>query len=201
MKKLNSCVLMALTTLAFAGTAPAFAAGDDLSKLKELERAMATPSEPTEQPKKRVRTRAIVMDSENQAAEAPAQIGTPSRDCQALSPDVKSVAVDFAIQFELGSAKVSGTSVPVLNEIAKILALSPNRCVLVEGHTDAIGDFNKNMALSSARADSVVSYVVETKGLERKNLVAVGKGSTEPLKDLNPRDAKNRRVVFKVVTN
>jgi outer membrane protein OmpA-like peptidoglycan-associated protein len=200
MKKLNACVLMALTTLACAATAPAFA--DDLAKLKELERAMAAPSESAEPPKKRVRTRAIVMDSDTQAAEAPAQIGTPAaRDCQALPADVKSVAVDFAIQFDLGSAKVSGTSVPVLNEIAKILALSPNRCVLVEGHTDAIGDFNKNMTLSSARADSVVNYVVETKGLDRKNLVAVGKGSTEPLKDMNPRDAKNRRVVFKVVTN
>ena len=201
MKKLNSCVLAALTTLACASATPAFAAGDDLSKLKDLERAMTAPSEQPE-PKKKMRTRAIVMDNSDSQAEAPAQIGTPAaRDCQALSPDVKSVAVDFAIQFDSGSAKVAGASIPVLNEIAKILALSSNRCVLVEGHTDAIGDFNKNMALSSARADSVVNYVVETKGLDRKNLVPIGKGSTDPLKDLNPRDAKNRRVVFKVVTN
>jgi flagellar motor protein MotB len=46
---------------------------------------------------------------------------------------------------------------------------------------------------------SVVKFIVEKAGLDASRLVPVGKGPTEPLSNLDPRDAKNRRVVFKVV--
>jgi outer membrane protein OmpA-like peptidoglycan-associated protein len=112
---------------------------------------------------------------------------------------VKATAVDFAIQFKVGSAEVAPSSEGVLREIAKILALSPDRCVLVEGHTDASGNADKNMALSRERAGSVVRFIVEKTGLDRNRLVPIGKGSSDPLQNLDQRDPKNRRVVFKVV--
>jgi outer membrane protein OmpA-like peptidoglycan-associated protein len=112
---------------------------------------------------------------------------------------VKANAVDFAIQFQVGSARVSPASEATLGSIAKILAMAPDRCVLVEGHTDATGNFDKNMALSRDRAGSVVNYIAEKAGIERNRLVPQGKGSTDPAPGLDPRDPKNRRVVFKVV--
>lgn len=186
-----------LTALLFAGLGSQAAfASDDAAKLKELERAMSAPAEGA---KKQYKTRAIVFDNEPQtASETPK--ASAGGDCSALPADVKAVPVDFAIQFKLGSAEVAPASEPTLREIAKILSLNPERCVLVEGHTDATGNPDRNMELSHKRADSVVKFIVEKSGIDRNRLVPVGKGANEPLKNLDPRDSKNRRVVFKVVS-
>lgn len=189
---------LALGLLIVAGLGVAQASDED--KLKELERAMTTPSE-TARPK--MRTRAIVFDNQPQAGgqvEPAAAVAAAPRDCGALPPDVKTVGVDFAIQFNVGSATVSPASEGTLSQIAKILALSPDKCVIVEGHTDASGNYDRNMALSRDRANSVVNFVSTRSGIDRKRLVPVGKGSSDTLPNLDSRDSKNRRVVFKVVT-
>gem|GEM_PF-896691 len=187
------------------GATSAFAADDDAAKLKELERAIGAPKE-AGTPGKKVRTRAIVFDKEDQkqgaAAPEPAKSikTTSSSDCSALPPDVKANAVDFAIQFKGGSASLSPSSTGTLTEIAKILSLS-DRCVIVEGHTDSTGNASKNMALSRDRANSVVKFIAEKGGIDIKRIVPVGKGSTDTIKNLAPSDPKNRRVVFKVVAS
>lgn len=200
-----------------AAQSPAFGATADEAKLKELEQAMKTAPK-ADNPVKKPRTRAIVFDNEPAAAQtadqssaagqnpAPAQIGTQAAvknhapiDCAKIAPDVKATAVDFAINFKVNSAEIAPSSEVLLQQIAKILNLSPERCVLVEGHTDASGNHEKNMSLSSLRANAVVKFISEQAGVEGKRLVAIGKGPTEPLKNTDPRDAKNRRVVFKVV--
>lgn len=173
-------------------------AADEAAKLKELERAMSTPDQAG---KKTYKTRAIVFDGDQQATAAPAEAPKVSSvaDCSSLPADVNAVPVDFAIQFKLGSAEIAPASEPTLREIAKILSLNPERCVLVEGHTDATGNAERNLELSHRRAGSVVKFIVEKSGIDRNRLVPFGKGSSDPMKNLDPRDKKNRRVVFKVV--
>lgn len=182
-------------------TGAGIAQASDEDKLKELERAMNAPSET---PRPKMRTRAIVFDNQPQGASAeaapPAPISAGPRDCMALPPDVRSVGVDFPIQFNVGSATVSPASEGTLSQIAKVLALSPDRCVIVEGHTDSTGNYDKNMALSRDRANSVVNFITVRNGIDRRRLVPVGKGSSDPMPSLDSRDSKNRRVVFKVVT-
>lgn len=207
-----SSVFLGLFLAAF-GVTTAFADDDAKAKLDELKRAMTAPHEGGADiggtdTKKKVRTRAIVFDNEPQGATTPAaqppaaelaKVAKASSDCASLPPDVKANAVDFSIQFKLGSAEINSASEMTLTEIAKILSLSPDRCVLVEGHTDATGNADKNLSLSRDRADSVVKFISDRGGIDRKRIIPVGKGSSDPLKNLDPRDAKNRRVVFKVV--
>jgi outer membrane protein OmpA-like peptidoglycan-associated protein len=193
--------IVAVMMVSFLSLGLVQAASDD-EKLKELERAMNAPSE-MGMVKPKARTRAIVFDSQPQAnteSTAPTPVARSSTDCAALPADIKSIGVDFAIQFNAGSATVSPASQSTLDQIAKVLALSPDRCVIVEGHTDSTGSFDKNMALSRERASSVVNFISSRNGIDRKRLVPVGKGPTDTLKDLDARDPKNRRVVFKVVT-
>lgn len=203
-----SSLALGLLIATFGATA-AFA--DDAAKLNELKRAMTAPAEigtaDSAGGKKKPRTRAIVFDNEPQeqgaapqgAARADlAKVATPA-DCKSLPADVKSSAVDFAIQFKMASADISHASESTLNEIAKILSLSPERCVMVEGHTDATGSAEKNQVLSQQRADSVVKFITEKAGIDRNRVTPIGKGSSDPIKNLDPRDPKNRRVVFKVV--
>lgn len=181
-----------VTLIGGATVFPAAAADDETSSLDELRRAM---TEPSEAPKKK-RTRAIVFDGDS--AQAPAAAGG-ALDCAALPPDVRATAVQFPIQFRPGSANITPASGNTLIEISKILSLTPDRCIIVEGHTDAEGNADRNMALSRDRANSVVKFISDKGAVERRRLVPVGKGSTDPLKDLDPRDSRNRRVVFKVV--
>lgn len=192
---------LAAMLLVVAGMSAAYAQSDE-DKLRELERAMSAPSEaPMAQPKRR--TRAIVFDNQgDQGAAAPAAapaMAAGPRDCAALPPDVKSMGVDFPIQFQVGSANISPASESTLSLIAKTLSLS-DRCVIVEGHTDASGNADKNQSLSRDRAESVVNFLNSRSGIDRKRLVPVGKGSSDPVRNLDARDPKNRRVVFKVVT-
>ena len=195
-----SVLAVALFSFSFFSTA---FASDELSKLKELERAMAAPAVDIVQ--KKPRTRAIVFDGDQTSSPAVQGAATPTAkvntaiDCNALPPDVRVIPVDFSIQFKIGSAEIAPTSELTLREISKILSLNPERCVLIEGHTDITGNFERNMSLSQDRANSVVTFIVDKTNINRNRLIPIGKGSSEPVKNLDPRDQKNRRVVFKVV--
>lgn len=207
MKKVSRLVL-ALVAGGALISSTAFAAADDAAKLEELKRAMSAPSSNTDgaMPTPKPRKRAIVFDNEGDKAPAatpsPAKVASAAAasDCAALPPDAKSSAVDFPIQFRPGSAALTPASESTVEQIAKILALSPDKCVLVEGHTDASGSADKNLALSKDRAESVVAFI-SNKGVDRKRLVAIGKGSSDLIKNIAATDSRNRRVVFKVVTN
>lgn len=184
-------------------------------KKKYKSRAIVFDADPTvaSAPAAPSSTRAIVMDTEPKAAPVAAQkVPEPQKsaassmartsrgiDCNALPADLNSVTVDFSLQFEQGKAEVSPASEPMLREIAKILSLNREGCILVVGHNDAVGNPYLNMELSYRRANWVVNFVAEKSGMDRSRLVPIGMGSSEPLKNLDPRDPKNRRVVFMVV--
>lgn len=196
----TTSTLLAALLLAALGTTPVRADDESAAKLKELERAMSAPGEAGAAPKRR--TRAIVFDNapQDSAMPEPAKaVKAGPTDCSALPPDAKAKAVDFAIQFKVGSADLTPAAEQTLSDIGKILSMAPDRCVLVEGHTDSTGNADKNLALSRDRAASVVRFIAEKGGVDRKRLVPSGKGSSDPLNNLDPRDPKNRRVVFKVV--
>lgn len=122
-------------------------------------------------------------------------------DCAKLRADVKADIVDFSIRFDVGSSKIPSDSEGTLNSIAKLLALSPDLCVLIEGYTDETGDADKNMELSVGRAGSVANYLALRPGIKRDRLVAIGKGSSSSVPGLAPSNPLNRRVVFKIVSS
>jgi outer membrane protein OmpA-like peptidoglycan-associated protein len=193
------------TMFSFGLTFPA-RADEDSDKLEALQKALkapATEAEAADPAKKKRRTRAIVFDNADEPAAAPAGQATRASggggavNCAGVNADTQGVAVDFAIQFNVGSATIAPTSEALLDQIGKILSMNPSGCIVVEGHTDVSGNFEKNMALSASRADSVVKYL--GKSIDSTRLMPLGKGSTQPLKDLDARHPKNRRVVFKVV--
>lgn len=181
----------------------ALAGDSEQVKLKALQRALAAPPQ---EPADEFSPKAIVFDKDSTDSAQPAAQAAPAPqrpaatgDCSQLPQNVATTAVDFQIQFKLNSAELSPVSESILQQIAKILALTPERCVIVEGHTDASGRSDINLRLSRDRAETVVRYITERAGVLRNRLVTVGKGSTEPMSNLAPSDPKNRRVVFKVV--
>jgi outer membrane protein OmpA-like peptidoglycan-associated protein len=105
------------------------------------------------------------------------------------------------VKFVTGSAKLSGASNKLLDNIARVL-LSHLEIwkVKVEGHTDNVGNSEKNLKLSQDRAASVVAYLVK-KGVAPERLEAVGHGDAKPIEDNSNAKgrAQNRRVEFNIV--
>jgi outer membrane protein OmpA-like peptidoglycan-associated protein len=103
------------------------------------------------------------------------------------------------VLFDANSSELLSDSFPILNQIADFLRENPETKIKITGHTDLTGDSSLNKILSLERAESVRSYLT-TKGIDRKRMIADGKGSTQPLiNNLEPESNRlNRRTEFQV---
>jgi OOP family OmpA-OmpF porin len=101
--------------------------------------------------------------------------------------------------FEPGSATISAEATAILDRIVAILVANPSTVATVAGHTDADGDAVANLALSQARAEAVVAYLVAG-GIEADRLRAVGFGEDRPIADNATAEGRalNRRIEFVV---
>jgi outer membrane protein OmpA-like peptidoglycan-associated protein len=108
--------------------------------------------------------------------------------------DAKPGTVGFRINFGFDSAVLPEQAHAMIDRVAELMREAPEIKVRVEGHTDAIGSADYNVALSERRAVSVAEYLVRH-GIEPSRLVLVGKGMADPL-TRNPYDPNNRRVQF-----
>ncbi|MCF8450183.1 MAG: DUF5723 family protein [Taibaiella sp.] len=100
-----------------------------------------------------------------------------------------------ALEFETGKAVIKTRSYPLLNEIVDILNEYKDYYMLIDGHTDDVGNDESNLILSRERAASVKSYFV-TKGIPSERLDTEGHGENVHVatnKTAAGR-AKNRRV-------
>ncbi len=103
--------------------------------------------------------------------------------------------------FSTGSTSLSPAATEVLDRAIEILAANPSTVVTVEGHTDNQGSDEGNQALSQARADAVVEYLVDG-GIAAGRLTAIGYGEERPVGDNATGEgrAQNRRITFVVET-
>lgn len=113
----------------------------------------------------------------------------------------RGVTVRFAdrVLFDLGKAELKSEALAVLSELAGLLETIPNH-VRVEGHTDDLPinneRFPSNWELSTARATTVLRYLVEEHGMAPDSLSAAGYGEYRPIEDNATAEnrAQNRRV-------
>ena len=103
------------------------------------------------------------------------------------------------INFEHAKTNILEDSFTELNLFAEFLLTHSDLTVKIEGHTDPVGNEEKNMELSERRAYSVARYLVK-KGVDAKRIKAEGFGGSRPL--VVPEDGDyhpaNRRVEFLV---
>ncbi|MCS7231387.1 MAG: OmpA family protein [Elusimicrobiota bacterium] len=84
-----------------------------------------------------------------------------------------------------------------LDSLAEIIKNKySDRKILIEGHTDSVGDAQENRAKSSAFAWKVYSYLVKNCGLDGKLLEVKGYGEERPIASNRTKlgRAKNRRI-------
>jgi OOP family OmpA-OmpF porin len=83
-----------------------------------------------------------------------------------------------------------------LKVVSNFLVKYPGTTAVIEGHTDNVGSPEHNMKLSLARAESVVTYLVNDVHIDRTRLKAVGYGMENPVADNATEEGKrqNRRI-------
>lgn len=103
-------------------------------------------------------------------------------------------------KFDFNKSSIKKDSDSLLTEVAKVMTDHPEiKKVLVEGHTDNVGNADYNKKLSLQRADSVVKWL-SAHGVAADRLSAVGIGKERPLvaNDTEANRALNRRVEFHI---
>lgn len=103
------------------------------------------------------------------------------------------------VRFEQGSARLLSSSYPALRRLLQLLLNTPTLTIELRGHTDNVGDPEKNVQLSERRVATVKSYLVRH-GVPEARITGLGLGGTEP-RAPNDREATrqlNRRVEFRV---
>lgn len=102
----------------------------------------------------------------------------------------------YTLSFDTDKATLKPEADPTLIEINKLLVKHPELKLLILGHTDNQGSADYNLDLSSRRAASVVSALIDRFAIDTARLKSEGKGLTEPAasNDDEAGRALNRRV-------
>ncbi|MDP2039396.1 MAG: OmpA family protein [Ignavibacteria bacterium] len=100
------------------------------------------------------------------------------------------------LNFPTNKATLEPQYFSLLNKIQKAIQTFPNGTVVIEGHTDGVGDYQKNIELSQNRSNSVYQYLMSTMGADAARITVVGLGGTKPIANNSSEEgrAKNRRI-------
>ncbi|MCK5901680.1 MAG: OmpA family protein [Cocleimonas sp.] len=109
----------------------------------------------------------------------------------------KTLLENNTVKFPLGKALVNKSSYPLLAKLANTVVLCSRHTIVIEGHTDNKGNATTNLKLSQQRAQAVVNWLLK-KGIEKEQLIAVGRGALSPIADNKTEEGrtKNRRIEF-----
>ena len=110
------------------------------------------------------------------------------------------------ILYDFDLATLTRASTKTLDTLYRLLKENPTFNIELYSHTDGMGTDDYNMALSQARAQSCVNYLI-SKGISRKRMVAKGFGMRQPVapnKNADGTDnpngrALNRRTEFRII--
>lgn len=128
------------------------------------------------------------------------------KDIAQIKTDDRGVIIELndKILFESGKSELIPESRGVLDKISGLLGTLDNTFI-IEGHTDNVPinnyRFNDNWDLSSSRANSVIRYFTQVKGLDVNKFNSAAYGEFKPLVDNSTEEnrAKNRRVNILIV--
>ncbi|MDO6543072.1 OmpA family protein [Photobacterium sanguinicancri] len=114
------------------------------------------------------------------------------------SPQFQSGQTIARVFFTFDRSTLSKTSVRILEKIAGQLKHS-NAMIQLEGHTDAKGSAEYNLALGLRRSESVEAFL-KSRGMHKNQLKASSKGESAPVADNSTETGRelNRRVEIKV---
>ncbi|MGP6085964.1 OmpA family protein [Antarctobacter jejuensis] len=125
------------------------------------------------------------------------------RNIDAVRKLVPVISVD-SINFETGSAAIRVEEAEELAALGNVMrdaiARNPGEVFLIEGHTDAVGSYALNLALSDRRAESVALALTEYFDVPPENMVLQGYGEGDLLIRTDTAERANRRAAVRRIT-
>ncbi len=102
----------------------------------------------------------------------------------------------YGVLFDTDKADIKPESADSLAEIARAIQENAGQKFLIVGHTDNVGDFSHNQALSQKRAAAVTAELTRKYQIPASSIVPVGVGMAAPVapNSVDAGRAKNRRV-------
>lgn len=125
----------------------------------------------------------------------PVVVRAPAKQPQST---MRRLTLNGSANFKSGSARLTDAGQTKL--LALSLSLQEGNTqvtrLLIEGHTDSVGDAGMNQALSLKRANAVADYLAKQGGFTRSMMETVGLGESKPIGSNKTKKgrAQNRRV-------
>lgn len=101
----------------------------------------------------------------------------------------------FVLPFLKSDNQLVPEAISTADSLVNFLKSNPNNAVELHGHTDNIGDFDKNVKLSRQRATEIKEYLLQ-KGIDAERIMVRGFGQTRPflINSSEENRTQNRRV-------
>jgi len=100
------------------------------------------------------------------------------------------------LTFPSGGSDITAAHRPLLQKVQQAADVFPRSQIVIEGHTDAYGSDDANLALSRRRAEAISAYLTGNLGVQPFRISAVGYGETQPIanNDTTQGRERNRRI-------
>jgi len=117
----------------------------------------------------------------------------------AYDAEKQKIEAQMQILFDIDKTEIKAAEAKKLDELAAVFVKYPENIVIIEGHTDSIGENEYNQDLSERRAASIERYLAQ-KDLRISGLSSTGFGEKYPIasNETKAGRAKNRRVAIKI---
>ncbi len=160
-----------------------------LSQPSVIQSVVSLPAKPTVATKPPPAVKKPIIQSKS--------IVSPKKPIPPLNLDTATKFIPKHVLFEKSKPIMKPESFEELDNLVAMLKRFPNKKVIVEGHTDNVGDSALNLKLSEERASAVVDYLIK-KGIKNDRLTWKGYGDMRPMttEDTAEGHSKNRRVEF-----
>jgi OOP family OmpA-OmpF porin len=106
------------------------------------------------------------------------------------------VSITLKINFDTNKAVIKPGFGREIQAVADFMRQYPGTAVVIEGHTDNVGEADYNQKLSQRRAEAVAKTLSHDYGIAADRIQAVGYGQSRPIADNKTAEgrAENRRV-------
>jgi len=135
-----------------------------------------------------------VVDSLDKCPTTQAGVSVDATGCEVLD-----APADLGIVFDTNSAKINDSEVVKFDKYVVYLKNVSTANIILEAHTDSVGNEAYNLQLSQRRAQSAKAQLISM-GIDAKRITATGYGETKPLvaNDSAVNMSKNRRVTARI---